>query len=501
VILEPQASEVPVLAVNAGGPATLVERHRTGLLCEPNRAALTLLRTCQTQIAHLSAPSCASVSYTLRIHQISPQLISRRAKPDVDAALEDTPVVVIVGPRQCGKSTLAEVIAGERGAEQVTLDDPRLRAAANADPAGFIGQFGQLTVIDEFQKAPELLPAIKSRVDRARSGGRSVGGMFLLTGSANVWGSLQVSESLAGRAERVQLWSLSQGEIRGCAESFIDDLFAGAPPPIESAPSGREAIAGTIVRGGYPEMLARHDTRRQARWIANYIQMIVERDARDLAAGAQRLEELPRLLAAAAARVSGLLEVAELARDTKLGRDTARRYLTLLELLFLLLRAPAWSRNLGQRLIKAPKLWFPDSGLAAYLVGYDERRLQADDSPLAGALFESFVACELTKQAGWAEAEPRLYHFRTAGGREVDIVLETRDGRVIGIESKLTTSVRKRDFIGLEYLRDRLGERFCAGAVLHTGPQTLPFGDRLWALPVSALWTPRPKSQPRSATG
>lgn len=382
------------------------------------------------------------------------------------------------------------MIARERDARQVTLDDARLRAAASADPAGFIEPFDTLTVIDEFQKAPELLPAIKARVDRARSGGRRVGGMFLLTGSANVWGSLRVSESLAGRAERVQLWPLSQGEVLGRTETFIDDLFAGNPPAVESAATGREAIASALVRGGYPEMLVREDERRRARWIANYVQMVVERDARDLAVGAQRLQELPRLLAAAAARVCGLLDIADLARDTKLGRDTAGRYLTLLELLFLVRRSPAWSRNLGQRLIKAPKLWLPDSGLVSHLVGCDERGLLTDETALAGALFENFIASELTKQADWADTEPRLYHFRTAGGREVDIVLETRDGRVAGIEAKLTTTARKRDFAGLEYLRDRLGERFRAGVVVHTGPQTLPFGERLWAVPASALWTP-----------
>lgn len=438
----------------------------------------------------MSATTCVSVSYNPRINKVDPQLLSRRIKPQVDAALDDTPVVVIVGPRQCGKSTLAEVIAQERNAHQVTLDDERLRAAANADPTGFIEQFDTLTVIDEFQKAPELLPAIKSRVDRARSGGKRVSAIFLLTGSANVWGNLRVSESLAGRAERVQLWSLSQGEILGRTETFVDDLFAGKPPAIESAPTGRESIANAVIRGGYPEMLAREDTRRQTRWIANYVQMIVERDARDLASGARHLEELPPLLAGAAARVCGLLDIAELARDIKLGRDTARRYLHLLELLFLVRRAPAWSKNLGQRLIKAPKLWFPDTGLASHLVGYDERRLRDDDMSLAGSLYENFIASEVTKQASWAETEPRLHHFRTAGGREIDIMLETRDGRVAGIEAKLTTTLRKRDFAGLEHLREKLGERFRAGVVVHTGPQTLPFGDRLWAIPTSALWTP-----------
>ncbi len=237
-------------------------------------------------------------------------------------------------------------------------------------------------------------------------------------------------------------------------------------------------------------MLARGDPQRRARWLENYVQMILERDVRDLAAKAQQLDELPRLLGAAAARVSGLLEITDLASDTKLKRDTASRYLTLLELLFLLRRAPAWSRNLGQRLIKAPKLWFPDSGLASQLVGYDERRFEADETPLAGALFENFVASELTKQATWCEADVRLYHLRTAGGSEVDLVIEARDGTIAGIESKLTASVRERDFNGLRHLRDRLGERFGAGIVVHTGPDTLPFGDRLWAVPISALWTP-----------
>jgi uncharacterized protein len=408
----------------------------------------------------------------------------------LDAAMDDTPVVVVVGPRQCGKSTLAELVAGERGARQVTLDDAGPRAAANADPTGFVEALEPPVVIDEFQKAVELLPAIKSRVDRARSGGRRVSGMFLLTGSANVWASLRVSESLAGRAERLQLWPLSQGEILGRRETFIDAVLAGRVTQIVGAPPGRRAVSRALITGGYPEMLARGDPQRRARWLENYVQMILERDVRDLAAKVQQLDELPRLLGAAAARVSGLLEISGLARDTKLKRDTASRYLTLLELLFLLRRAPAWSRNLGRRLIKAPKLWFPDSGLASVLVGYDERRFESDETTLAGALFENFVASELTKQATWCDADVRLYHLRTAGGSEVDLVIEARDGTIAGVESKLTASVRARDFNGLRHLRDRLGERFGAGVVVHTGPDTLPFGDRLWAVPISALWTP-----------
>jgi uncharacterized protein len=403
---------------------------------------------------------------------------------------------VIIGPRQCGKSTLAELIARERDARYLTLDDAGRRAAANADPAGFVDQLELPAVIDEFQKAPGLLPAIKSRVDRERAGVRAAAGMFLLTGSANVWATLRISESLAGRAERVQLWPLSQGEILGRRETFIGCLLGGDAPRVVSAPTGRAAVAAAIVRGGYPEMLARHDARRRRRWIENYIQMILERDVRDLTTKAQQLDELPRLLAAAGARVAQLLEISELARDTKLGRDTASRYLTLLELLFLLRRAPSWSRNIGQRLIKAPKLWIPDSGLASQLVGYDEHRFEDDETTLAGSLFENFVAGEILKQASWSETDVGLYHFRTAGGREIDLVIEARDGSIAGVECKLSVTVRERDFSGLQHLRDKLGDRFRAGVVVHTGPETLPFGDRLWAIPASALWTDRTSHQP-----
>lgn len=429
------------------------------------------------------------VSYILRIGRQDAQLFTRHIKPRLDAAMDDTPVVVIVGPRQSGKSTLAALVARERGARQVTLDDAGPRAAANADPTGFVEALETPVVIDEFQKAANLLPAIKSRVDRARSGGQRPAGMFLLTGSANVWATLRVSESLAGRAERVALWPLSQGEILGRRETFIDALLAGRVPAVAGAPSGRGSVSTALATGGYPELLARPEERRRARWLESYVQMILERDVRDLAAKAQQLGELPRLLAAAAARVTGLLDLSGLARDTNLKRDTTGRYLTLLELLFLLRRAPAWSSNIGQRLIKAPKLWIPDSGMACQLVGYGERRFEDDESSLAGALFENFVASELTKQSTWCDADVRLHHLRTAGGREVDVVIEARDGTVAGVESKLTASVRGRDFSGLSHLRDKLGDRFRAGVVVHTGPDTLPFGDRLWAVPTSALWT------------
>jgi len=417
------------------------------------------------------------------------RLYGRHIKAGLDAALDDTPVVIVVGPRQAGKSTLASAVAEERGARYVTLDDDGPREAANEDPTGFIEGATLPFCIDEFQKAPALLPAIKARVDRARAGRERPAGMFMLTGSANVWATLRISESLVGRAERVPLWPLSQGELHGHRETFIDDLFAGRVAQIANAPIGRPAIAEALTTGGYPEALARREPRRRGRWFEEYVAMTLERDVRDLTRNAQQLDELPMLLRLAASRVSGLLSPTGIARDAGMSRPTVQRYLALLEQLFLLIRARAWSRNIGQRLIKAPKIWLPDTGLTCHLLDYEQARFEEDETALAGALFENFVAMELVKQAAWAETKARIHHLRTAGGREVDILLESGDGSICGIEVKLGATPRSRDFSALRHLQDRAGKRFKLGAVVHTGSETLPFGPGLWALPVSALWT------------
>jgi len=418
------------------------------------------------------------------------KLYSRHIKVGLDAAFDDTPVVVVVGPRQAGKSTLASLVAKERGARYVTLDDGGPREAANEDPTGFVEGSALPLCVDEFQKAPALLPAIKARVDRARAGGKRPAGMFILTGSANVWATHRISESLVGRAERVPLWPLSQGELRGWRETFIDDLFAGRVPQLAGAAIGRPAIAEAVAVGGYPEAIARAGVRRRGRWFEEYVAMMLARDVRDLTRNAQRLAELPTLLRLAAARISGLLSPTGIARDAGMSRPTVQRYLTLLEQLFLLIRARAWSRNIGQRLIKAPKVWVPDTGLACHLLDYGQVRFEEDETALAGSLFENFVAMELVKQAAWVEANVRIHHLRTAGGRQVDIVLERGDGSVCGIEVKLGATAHSRDFGPLRHLQSKLGARFKLGAVVYRGSETLRFGPDLWALPVSALWTP-----------
>jgi uncharacterized protein len=416
-------------------------------------------------------------------------LYRRYATSQVTDALADTPVVVIVGPRQSGKSTLAEQLAGGQNAELVSLDDAAPRAAANADPTGFIEERKLPLFIDEFQKAPALLDAIKSRVDRARGGGRRVAGMYLLTGSANVWSTLRISESLTGRAERIHLWTLSQGELLGRRESFLAGLLAGEVPHIDAQPVGREPIAEAVVRGGYPEMLARPAGARRSRWLREYLQMTLERDIMDLADRPRQLEEMPRLLRAAAARIGGIVDFTSIGTAIEMKRDSVRRYLHFLELLFLLRQAPAWSPGMAPRTIKKPKLWITDSGLACMLTGCDEHRFLTDQTGTAGLLFENFIASEIAKQASRLQSSVTLHHFRTAGGREVDIVCEADDGSIAGIEVKLGATPQRSDFNGLAHLRDTLGPRFKAGVLMNTGAETLPFGERLWAVPAAALWS------------
>lgn len=419
---------------------------------------------------------------------ISMSLYSRYAAEQVETALTDTPVVAIVGPRQSGKSTLAELIAHDKGARMVSLDETASREAAIADPTSFIEEGDLPLFIDEFQKAPSLLDAIKARVDRERHGGHRPAGMFLLTGSANVWSTMRISESLTGRAERIPLWTLSQGEINGDRETFFSELLQGRPPRIARQPIGRRPIAEAVVRGGYPEMVAQSSGRRRVRWLQSYQEMTLERDVRDLTDRARQLDDLPKLLRVAGSRVGGLVDLTSIGKAIEMKRDSVRRYLRLLELLFLVRQVPAWHQNLTQQLIKRPKLWITDSGLACQLVGFDEDRFVADKTGMAGLLFENFVATEVLKQTSRIDRRVGLHHFRTPGGREVDIVAETNDGSVVGIEVKLGASPRKSDFSGLAHLRDALGDRFKAGIVLNTGAETLPFGERLWAVPVAGLW-------------
>ncbi|HOW63899.1 MAG TPA: ATP-binding protein [Candidatus Paceibacterota bacterium] len=409
-------------------------------------------------------------------------MIRRHIEGAVHRAMADTPVVLLNGARQTGKTTLAQAIAVSTGAQYFTLDDYATIALAAGDPAGFIRNLDGPVVLDEIQKAPDLFPAIKLAVDKARQPGR-----FLLTGSANVMTLPRLSESLAGRMEIIPLYPFSAGELAGRIEGFLLRLFADTIA--KSKPlSTSEPIGERLTRGGYPEATERQSDDRRAAWFASYLSTILQRDVRDLAR-VDALHSLPNLLKLLATRASGLLNLADVGRDASLPHTTLTRYLTLLETVFLVHRLPAWSRNLGQRLVKAPKVHLVDSGLACHLLGTDARRL-AEDRPLLGRLLESFVVGELRKQVSWIDSRITFHHFRTATGSEVDVVLEKPDGSVAAIQVKASATIAASDFAALKALRNQLGKQFRAGVVLYLGDQIVPFGDRLWLVPMPALWEP-----------
>lgn len=409
-------------------------------------------------------------------------MLVRHALPKLRAALADTPVVLVHGARQTGKTTLTKAIAAHAPARRyLTFDDATVLAAAHADPAGFVGALHGPVVLDEVQRVPGLFQAIKAEVDRDRAHGR-----FLLTGSANVLLLPKLSESLAGRIEIITLWPLSQGEIGGQVETFIDAVFSAGFPSGRAVERSGASVWDRLLRGGYPEPLTREDGARRDAWFASYISTILQRDVRDLA-NIEGLSELPRLLALLASRVRGLLNFADLSRSLSLPQSTLKRYFALLEATFLILTIPAWSSNQGLRLTKSPKLMLADTGLASHLLGMDRARLKVDGNA-RGALLENFVAMELIKQAGWSAGRVRLYHFRTVAGREVDLVLEDAAGRVVGIEVKSSATVDSRDFGGLRALREAAGEKFVRGVMLHDGAEIVGFGEGLFAAPVGAVW-------------
>jgi len=336
--------------------------------------------------------------------------------------------------------------------------------------------------IDEVQRAPDLLLEIKRAVDTDTRPGQ-----FLLTGSARVLSLPRVADALVGRVEPVTLWPLSQAEIAGSDLNLVDALFAAEPPAIAGAPVGRDAWLERALAGGLPEARQRPEGRRRDAWFSAYLSTLMERDIRDLA-DIRALDEVPALLTMIAARSTSPVNLAALAGEMRISEASVRRYLALLDAAFVVLRVPAWRRSMGRRATAAAKYQLTDSGLATHVLSLDRQRLAADEA-LSGGLLESFVRMELVKQAATSEARPAVHHFRTRGGStEVDAVLERRGGHLVGVEIKASATPSVRDFRGLAELRDNRGDDFVAGIVLHCGEQTLPFGDRMWALPVTALW-------------
>ncbi len=420
-------------------------------------------------------------------------MLSRNTAVRVREALADRAVVLLNGARQVGKSTLAQSLADESGARYVTLDDATAAAAARADPDGFIGAVTSPLVLDEVQRAPDLFLAIKASVDRHRQPGR-----FLLTGSANALLLPQLADALVGRMEIVSLWPLSQGEIGGVREGFVDALFGRHAPTAGTAKPEGPSLVNRVLHGGYPEALATTTDDRRAAWFSAYVTTLLARDVRELAR-IDTMTDLPRLVSLVAARPMALLNYAELSRSTGLPQTTLKRYMALLQAVFLVRTLPPWHGNLGKRLVKTPKILFTDAGVAAHLMGVDRARLTADRS-LLGGLLETFVTMELTKQLGWSTVTPAMYHFRSHAGDEVDIVLEQRSGVLAGIEVKSAATVTEADFKGLRALSEATGHKFHRGVVLYTGREVVPFGPRLFAVPIESLWHWGAEATPRASS-
>ena len=432
-----------------------------------------------------------------------PRLIEAR----LAEALEDAPVVLIHGPRQCGKTTLAqygyapkhlgwldhradEAAEESRDYAYITFDDTVAREGAQADPVGFVAGLPERAILDEVQRVPEIFAALKAEVDRHREPGR-----FILTGSSNVLLVPTLSDSLAGRMEIVRLHPLAQAELAGvdAKGGFLDALFGGGFRPGQSKRLGPE-LAVRIVSGGFPAALARPEGRRQGNWYRNYIETLVQRDVRDLA-HIRRPDALAALLSAAASQTARLYNLSELGATLQVTRPTVAEYVALLERLFLVDPLLPWHSNRLNRLVKTPKLHIGDTGLAAALLSLDAAALAADRS-LLGRLLETFVLQELKRQASWSDTDTEFFQFRDRDGAEVDIVMQRGPAALAGVEVKASATVTRSDFRSLRKLADALGERFVAGVVLYDGESVVSFGDRLKAVPICRLWAPSANVMP-----
>ena len=396
----------------------------------------------------------------------------------VRETLADTPVALVIGPRRAGKTTLVRAM-GEDGRGYFTLDDQTVLAAARLDPAGFVRGLDRAT-IDEVQRAPELLLAIKKLVDEDYRPGR-----FLLTGSANVFTLPRVADSLAGRMETLRLLPLAQAEILDREPSFLEGLFAGKLPRPDRTAIGDELI-GLVLAGGYPEAISRASERRRQDWIRSYLMSVLTRDLRDIAE-IEKLTELPKFVRLLAEHSGQLVNYSVFGGSIDVTHKTGQRYVGLLEQVFLVATLQPWYTNAIKRVIKTPKLHFLDSGILAASRGLSFSRVKADRSAF-GPLLETFVFAEIMKLMACSDLRLAPFHFRDQDGHEVDIVLERDDGAIAGIEVKASATVTARDLSGLKRLAEAVKTRFAFGVVLYDGDTIVPFGERLAAAPISCLW-------------
>lgn len=409
-------------------------------------------------------------------------IFPRYASRNLLEALEDSPATLIHGPRQCGKTTLALHVGKARGYNYLSFDDEVVRSGAKADPIGFVHDLPERIILDEVQHVPELFSSLKLEIDKRRHPGR-----YILTGSTNILLLPTLSDSLAGRMDVLRLHPLAQCEIEGSPSGFLNRLFNNQFKTQTVERLGDELIQ-RIVAGGYPAALHRTSLTRRAAWYRDYLDTIVQRDVRDLARIGS-LDILPRLLAGVAGQTARLMNVSDLASPFQVSRPTIKEYVSLLTRVFLLDELPPWHNNRLSRLVKTPKLHMGDTGTCCSLLGISAADLKADRT-LLGQLLETFIFQDIKRQANWHEQPLALSHYRDRDGVEVDIVIEKGTRAVAGIEIKASASVSTKDFRGLKKLAAAVGKRFTSGVVLYDGETLTPFGDGLYAVPISALWQP-----------
>ncbi|MBI3269303.1 MAG: ATP-binding protein [Planctomycetes bacterium] len=408
---------------------------------------------------------------------------------EVLTALGRFPVVVVSGARQTGKTTLVTMppVGADRGYR--TLDDLDVLERAQAAPDALLEDAPRLT-LDEVQRVPSLLLAVKRAVDRKRAPGR-----FLLTGSANLLLMRRVSESLAGRAVYLDLWPMTEAEKAGRPDPgpWSDWLAArdaravrALVPPTSPRNRAGDTVAAILV-GGYPSSVLAQDPEERAAWFDGYVRTYLERDLRDLAA-IGNLTDFRRLMRLAALRAGQVLNQSALARDAGLPQPTAHRYLDLLETSYQIYRLPPYSVSRTKRLVKSPKLYWTDVGLAAHLAAVGSREGLAA-SPLAGALLENLLLAHLLAWRTCASPRPELHYWRTHSGEEVDFVLESGN-RLLPIEVKSARRVGLGDARGLEAFLAEHPKSAPFGILLHGGDETLSLTERVVAVPLRAALVP-----------
>lgn len=403
----------------------------------------------------------------------------RWVEPEIAEALLDTPVILLAGPRQAGKTTLVKQFAAQQSLRYITLDDELTLLSAREDPVGFIRNLDR-AVIDEIQRVPQLLLAIKKSVDEDRRPGR-----FLLTGSANLMALPAVADSLAGRMETLFLLPLSQSEIELKSANWIDSVFSGRILEMNQPALGSQLI-DRVLGGGYPEALTRSTAKRRITWAKQYLDALIQRDVREIA-GIEKLDQLPRFLRVLAQTAGQMCNYSQLGGHLGLDGKTVSRYVGVFEQMYLLKRVDVWAHNRLKRLIKTPKLQFIDSGLLAALLELTTEQVQSDRTRF-GSVLETFVFGELLKHVSTANGDYNLMYYRDTDQFEVDLVIENAIGQLVAVEVKATATLKQSDLRGLKKFASQAGEQFRMGVLLYDGTETVPLGGGIWAAPLSTLW-------------